>query len=271
MLAPDARQAASCAGTSAWTAAVQWLGAPLAYGHGFVIIAAMKVLGRSVGILAFGLVAGLLAGCSTGDTAAKPAVAAKAKSVKDAPKKAEADKTVTDKTAPDKVEADKADADKEGCIYVDSEKGHDELECPHPPKPGTEAAEPDAPPNGDGHFGAKFALADAVPLSTALTAVVADKPVLISGEVEAVCQKKGCWMVIKDGAQSARVLMKDHAFAVPMVCRGKKVQIEGTLASRTFTEAQVKHLAKDGGKDPAEVSGERTEHVLTATGINIQS
>lgn len=241
----------------------------------------MKVLGRSVGILAFGLAAGLIAGCSAGDPAAKPAVAAKAKSAKaksakDAPdtadaKKADAKKADAEKADAAKSAKDSPDADKEGCIYVDSEKGDDELACPHPPKPGTEAGEPDAPPDGDGHFGAKFALADAVPLSTALTAVVADKPVLISGEVEAVCQKKGCWMVVKDGALSARVLMKDHGFSVPMDCRGKKVQIEGTLASRTFTEAQVKHLAKDGGKDPAEVSGDRTEHVLTATGISIQS
>ena len=33
----------------------------------------------------------------------------------------------------------------------------------------------------------------------------------------------------------------------------------------------VKHLAKDGGVNPDTVSGERTEHVLTASGILIQS
>lgn len=78
-------------------------------------------------------------------------------------------------------------------------------------------------------------------------------------------------MVVKDGDVSARVLMKDHGFAVPMDSRGKKVQVEGTLTSRTFTEAQVKHLEKDGGGDPAKVSGTRTEHVLTASGVLIQS
>lgn len=171
-----------------------------------------------------------------------------------------------------------AEGDHAGCIYVegqaDGEKKADggELECPHPPA-GGEAAEPQGPATGEGHFGSPFTLADAKPLAEAISASAGatDTPVLVTGEVEAVCQKKGCWMVVKDGTQSARVLMKDHSFAVPMDCRGKSVTVEGTLASRTFTEAQVKHLAKDGGKNPDEVSGERTEHVLTATGISIKA
>lgn len=167
--------------------------------------------------------------------------------------------------------AAQAQADgEEGCIYVDGTKGKDGLECPAPALGGP--GEPDAPPDGDGHFGAKFTLAKPVPLTDAVkSATDSASTVLVSGEVEAVCKKKGCWMVIKDGTESARVLMKDRAFAVPMDCRGKQVRIEGTLASRTFTEKQVKHLAKDGGGNPDAVSGERTEHVLTATGIFIQS
>lgn len=171
------------------------------------------------------------------------------------------------------ADAPEAEGDHAGCIYVDGEKPAEggELGCPHPAPEGGEAAEPQGPATGEGHFGSPFTLADAKPLTEAISAGAAETPVLVTGEVEAVCQKKGCWMVVKDGTQSARVLMKDHAFAVPMDCRGKSVTVEGTLASRTFTEAQVKHLAKDGGKDPAEVSGERTEHVLTATGISIRA
>ena len=41
--------------------------------------------------------------------------------------------------------------------------------------------------------------------------------------------------------------------------------------ARTFTEAQVKHLEKDAGKDPAAATGERTEYVLTASGVKIQN
>lgn len=235
----------------------------------------------------FGLCLGLLAGCPSGQPAAN--TVAKADNAKAGADKA-ADKGEADKGAHgehgehgehphgDHAKGEHAAHDEdaeggahEGCIYVEGENtAEGELECPHAPK-GGEAAEPDAPPDGDGHFGAEFALEDATPLSKALAAAPGEAPILVSGEVEAVCQKKGCWMVVKDGAESARVLMKDHGFAVPMDCRGKSVQIEGTLTSRTFTETQVKHLEKDAGRDPEAVSGERTEHVLTATGIRIQS
>jgi hypothetical protein len=162
------------------------------------------------------------------------------------------------------------DGEANGCIYAEGEKDtpHAEEGCPHGEQAdgeGTLAAK------SDGHFGDPFAnTTDAVPLAKAIDADSKDG-ILVSGEVEAVCQKKGCWMVVKDGDVSARVLMKDHGFAVPMDSRGKKVQVEGTLTSRTFNDAQVKHLEKDGGGDPDKVSGTRTEHVLTASGILIQS
>ena len=176
------------------------------------------------------------------------------------PEPAAAQKKV--EVAPDKVVAAKDGGDKD-CIYADDKDG-DRAECPGGP------AEPEAPAEGGGHFGDPFALASAVPLSKAITAG-GEEPVQITGEVEAVCQKKGCWMVVRDGSESARVLMKDHAFAVPMDCRGKAVTVEGTLASRTFTEGEVKHLEKDAGRDPSKVSGERTEHVLTASAVEIKS
>ena len=148
------------------------------------------------------------------------------------------------------------------CIYADGEKG-EHAECDR-------NAEPDAPTQSSGHFGAPFASSEATPLAAALAANKGGT-VLVSGTVEAVCQKKGCWMVVKDGTQSARVMMKDHAFAVPIDCRGKAVQVEGELQSRTFGEAQVKHLEEDKGGDPSKVTGERTEHVLMATGVKIDS
>ena len=76
---------------------------------------------------------------------------------------------------------------------------------------------------------------------------------------------------MKDGEAQARILMKDHAFTMPMDTKGKPVVVEGTIEARTFNEAQVKHLEKDAGRDPAAVAGERTEYVLTATGIELKN
>ncbi len=164
-----------------------------------------------------------------------------------------------------------ADAEEDGCIYKDTPK------AAH----GQEADEAAGCPHGDGagvvdsgvpgHYGAVFALQQTVPLSQVLASVPADpnEAVQVSGEVDSVCQKKGCWLVVKDGDAMARILMKDHSFTVPMDSKGKPVVIEGTIETRTFTEAQVKHLEKDGGGDPSKVGGERKEYVLTATGIRL--
>lgn len=153
--------------------------------------------------------------------------------------------------------------DEDGCIYKDANTPHG-AECPsHDAMPAS------ATP---GHFGAEFALKDAKPLSSVLAAAKDQKdPILVSGTVDSVCQKKGCWLVVKDGTAEARIMMKDHAFTAPMDCKGKNVVVEGTLEARTFSEAQVKHLEKDAGKDPAAVAGERVEYVLTATGIELKS
>ena len=165
-----------------------------------------------------------------------------------------------------KAEGEAAD-EHAGCIYAGTDKEKDPS-CPHG---GGEGEEPQGPATGEGHFGAPFQLADATPLGKAIEAGAGETPVKVSGTVEAVCQKKGCWMVVKDGTESARVLMKDHGFAVPMDSRGKSVVVEGTLTSREFDEAQVKHLEADRGGDPSKVSGTRKEHVLTASAIEIRA
>ena len=166
--------------------------------------------------------------------------------------------------------ADAAKAAEEGCIYNEAkaaDKHEEEPGCPH----GEGAAQP--PGAATGHFGAQFALKDTRPLSQVLASAKAGlkDPVQVSGEVDSVCQKKGCWLVIKDGEAQARILMKDHAFTVPMDSKGKPVVVEGTIEARVFNEAQTKHLAKDAGKDPATVSGETTEYVVTATALELKN
>jgi hypothetical protein len=142
---------------------------------------------------------------------------------------------------------------------------------------GAAAADCDAanvPADGTaGHFGAAFALQQARPLQEAIAelASIGGSPVQVSGKVTSVCQKKGCWMVIEDGTASARVLMKDHAFAVPFDGTGKQATVEGTIEARELSEGQVKHIEEDAGRDPAGVSGPRKEYILTASAVRLDS
>jgi hypothetical protein len=144
------------------------------------------------------------------------------------------------------------------CLH---EKDHDSGEC-------APVELPDA--GTTGHFGSPFALSESKPLGEVLSSI-GDDPVQVSGEVTAVCQKKGCWMVIKDGEAQARVLMKDHAFAIPFDGTGKKAVVEGTVKAKELSEGQVKHIEEDAGRDPSKVSGTRNEYILTASAVRLES
>lgn len=196
----------------------------------------------------------LLTACSQGAAPQKDGAVAKAEV------KAEA-KPAAPELATKTPEA-KADED-EGCIHGDKKpaEGGEAHSCGHADGP---------TPTGEGHFGPAFTLAKASPLAKSLDSKPTDV-VQVSGKIDKVCQKMGCWMVVKDGDAEARILMKDHAFTVPLDSAGKDAIIEGTLASKTFNEKQVKHLEKDGGGNPEKVSGERTEYVLTASAVKISA
>lgn len=122
------------------------------------------------------------------------------------------------------------------------------------------------------HFGAEFALTGPKPLAELLGASPegSEEVVQISGTIHEVCQTKGCWMVVRDGEHEARVVMKGYSFFVPKDSKGKATLIEGTVQVKTITEDHAKHLAEDAGKDPAAVTGDRKEYVVTASGITIR-
>lgn len=86
-----------------------------------------------------------------------------------------------------------------------------------------------------------------------LSEIVADpasydgQVVLTEGEVQRVCQKRGCWLELADsnGAR-AFVPMAGHSFTVPMESVGEQAQVEGTVHVRERSEAERKHLESDG-------------------------
>jgi len=166
------------------------------------------------------------------------------------------------------AEAKGASCGNPDCVYAEGKKSEGPgPDCPHELASKKAAPTPVAPEAK--HFGAAFALVANQPLSKSLK-TKEDKVFQVTGTIDKVCRKKGCWMVLKDGESTARVLMKDYGFTVPVNCDGKVAAVEGTLKTRTFTEGQAKHLAEDGGEDPSKVKGTRTEYVITASGIRIQ-
>lgn len=72
----------------------------------------------------------------------------------------------------------------------------------------------------------------------------AGKPLRFSGRITEVCQAEGCWMVLEDNGQSARVMFKDHAFVIPKDTSGR-AQVGGVLSRKELSAEQVAHLQED--------------------------
>ena len=74
------------------------------------------------------------------------------------------------------------------------------------------------------------------------------------GPIEAVCQKKGCWMELKnqDGS-TIRVTFKDYGFFMPKDASGRTAIVDGFAKVEVTSVADLQEYAKDDGKSKAEI------------------
>ncbi len=121
------------------------------------------------------------------------------------------------------------------------------------------------------HFGAPFTVATALPASAVLAAPQdhAAGPVRMTGQLAEVCQKAGCWAVVRDDAGHAiRITMKDHAFGIAKDAAGKRCDVEGSLVKKAVDPATIEHYKSEGGRTtPEEGKAEAWELVVTAATI----
>lgn len=116
-------------------------------------------------------------------------------------------------------------------------------------------------------YGQAMPAGKAVPISAAVAAHAkyAGKPQRYSGRIAEVCQKEGCWMVLEDNGQSARVMMREHKFAVPKDASGT-AEVYGVLSRNQLSPEAVKHMQEESknGLPVAEV-----EYRIVADGVEI--
>lgn len=102
-------------------------------------------------------------------------------------------------------------------------------------------------------FGAPMPPGDAVAISSVAAdpAAHVGKAGKFSGRITQVCQKKGCWVVLEQDGQTARVMAKDHGFAVPKDASGDAVAY-GVLQEEPISAEHARHLVEeDGASAPA--------------------
>ncbi len=124
------------------------------------------------------------------------------------------------------------------------------------------------------HFGEAFTAVTPVPVTDVLANANTyhKKTVRVRGKIAQVCKTKGCWFTVSpaDGQGGTIRVSTNHKFFVPVDCDGKEVEVEGSFVNVPLTEGARKHLAEDGGDDPAKVSGPATEPTIIATGAKIR-
>jgi hypothetical protein len=109
------------------------------------------------------------------------------------------------------------------------------------------AARDDSLPQGE-DFGAGVTLEEATPLAEIVgdPARFADDTVLIRGEVTEVCQKKGCWAMIRAGDAQVQMRFKDYGFFLPKDCVGAEAYAEGSVSAEgKFTATGVRLVRGD--------------------------
>ncbi|MEO8349476.1 MAG: DUF4920 domain-containing protein [Acidobacteriota bacterium] len=89
----------------------------------------------------------------------------------------------------------------------------------------------------------------------------------VKGPAAEVCQNKGCWMVLTEGARTMRVTFQDYAFFVPKDIAGKTVVVEGVLSRKHLSAEEAKHYAEEPGAASTAPPGPREEWSLVATSV----
>lgn len=80
--------------------------------------------------------------------------------------------------------------------------------------------------------------------------------VKVIGEVESVCQKKGCWMnIVSADPEKGQMFVqfKDYGFFMPKDIKGRKVILEGYAYKSVTPVEELRHYAEDEGKSKAEI------------------
>jgi hypothetical protein len=97
--------------------------------------------------------------------------------------------------------------------------------------------------------------------------------VKVKGTIVECCQKKGCWMEVDLGTETALVTFMDYGFFVPMDAAGREVIMEGQIKREVQSVEWLQHKAEDAGATEEEIAAitePEERYAIVATGVIIQ-
>lgn len=118
------------------------------------------------------------------------------------------------------------------------------------------------------YFGEPFTVAESVAASAVFAdpSAHADKTVRMTGELTQVCQKMGCWAVVRDeNGNTARITMKEHSFGIDKDAAGKPCDVEGTLVELVVDQKQLDHFTEEGATDHPEAGKDKAWQLVASS------
>lgn len=121
-------------------------------------------------------------------------------------------------------------------------------------------------------YGSEFSKGKVVSINDALSHpdTYDEQIVTIEATVSSVCEMKGCWMYVTDGAYEIRVNFKDYAFFVPYDSPRKQVKIQGKIYKKIVDKNTLKHWAEDSKSadtNPKDFSEDKLMVLFEASGV----
>ncbi|MDX1491092.1 MAG: DUF4920 domain-containing protein [Pseudohongiellaceae bacterium] len=95
------------------------------------------------------------------------------------------------------------------------------------------------------------------------------REVKLIGKITEVCQAKGCWMILVDGDQYARITFKDYGFFVPTDTSMQQAVVYGQLEQINLSAETAAHYAEDAGREVESSEGLK-EFSLVASAVLIE-
>jgi hypothetical protein len=146
-----------------------------------------------------------------------------------------------------------------------------------PAAKGESAADRDqVDPDGVVRRGVALSGAESLDIAAAYTRAreLDGKTVKLTGAVESVCAKKGCWFVLRAGDRSVRITSEGYRFFVPGKIEGWAATVEGTLSLKVLDQATAQHFEDDRaaatGQPARKVEGPVEELGIAAVGVELR-
>lgn len=127
------------------------------------------------------------------------------------------------------------------------------------------------------YFGKEFNKSNPIDIDSTMAIIKKDsitKILNIKGNIDLVCQSKGCWFTfISSNGDILRVMIKDDAFLIPKTLKAKTATCKGQGKKMVFLPEKLKEIYSQAGNPQKEwdtINSPQTHYIFETTAIFLE-